>query len=258
MNNGLNLDVLPQYEMSSFRYFEKGERHVTRICREDVLVMVFDGVLRFYEDGQLIEVSKGQYYVQRKGLLQEGSVESDVPQYYYIHFTGTFGGDKHTLALLGDADISDLYPLFQQLDLLQHAGADAVSCNGVFYRILSVLNRGFANTERQKLVMKVISLATQDVQKPFSLTEIARECGYSKNHIINIFKKETGQTPYVYIANLKLTMARNLLRNSEQSVTQISAVCGFGNYINFYKEFIKAEGCSPKVWRSRQRHTDGG
>lgn len=101
--------------------------------------------------------------------------------------------------------------------------------------------------------MKIIALATQDVQKPFSLTEIARECGYSKNHIINIFKRETGQTPYVYISNLKLTMARNLLQNSEQSVAQISVACGFGSYINFYKEFIKAEGCPPKEWRNRQQ-----
>lgn len=142
MEDALNMDLLPQYEMSSFRCFEKEERHVTRICREDVLVMVFDGVLRFYENGHLVEVSKGQYYIQRKGLLQEGTVESDMPQYYYVHFKGAFESGKHMLSLYGEADISELYPLFQQLEFLQHAGAGAVELNGVFYHILSVLNRG--------------------------------------------------------------------------------------------------------------------
>ena len=44
--------------------------------------------------------------------------------------------------------------------------------------------------------------------------------------------------------------AKDLLRNSQLPVEQIAATCGFGSYINLYKEFKKHEHCSPAKWRS--------
>ena len=86
----LDLNRLPEYSHSSFRYFEKHEKHITRVCLQDVLVMIFDGTLRFYENGVPVEVPKGSFYIQKKGIPYDGVVESDEPQYYYIHFLGNF------------------------------------------------------------------------------------------------------------------------------------------------------------------------
>ena len=63
MESGLNLELLPVYCGSSFRYFEPGEKHVTRVFTQDVLLLVFEGVLRFSENGRPIEVGKGEYYI---------------------------------------------------------------------------------------------------------------------------------------------------------------------------------------------------
>ena len=56
---GLNLDALPEYLFSSMRNFEKNECHVRRICSDDVLLLVFKGVLRFSEDGKADFTFKG-------------------------------------------------------------------------------------------------------------------------------------------------------------------------------------------------------
>lgn len=254
MQQSLNMDNLPQYIMSSFRYFEKGERHVTRVWREDVLVIVFDGVLRFYEEGIPVEVSKGQYYIQQKGLFQEGKEESDMPQYYYVHFNGSFDSTgNHLLPICGEANLKELYPLFQKLEFLQRTDAGKLQLTGVFYQILSVLSKGFSRSEGQKVVEKAISFVLREPMQPYSLDDLAKVCGYSKNHIINIFKQETGQTPCAYISEIKIKMAKNLLINSQLSLAQIGASCGFGNYINFYKEFVKQMGCPPKEWRKQQQ-----
>ena len=37
----LDTKVIPQYCFSASRLFEKGEKHVSRICDEDVIVFVF-------------------------------------------------------------------------------------------------------------------------------------------------------------------------------------------------------------------------
>ena len=56
-----------EYIYASFRYFEDGEKHVTRFCKHDVLLLVFDGVLKFTENGEDYEIHKGEYYIQKNG-----------------------------------------------------------------------------------------------------------------------------------------------------------------------------------------------
>ena len=253
MESGLNLELLPVYCGSSFRYFEPGEKHVTRVFTQDVLLLVFEGVLRFSENGRPIEVGKGEYYIQRSGLLQEGTVKSDCPQYYYIHFRGVFSPLGKTLPLRGEIQTGELFALFRRLDLLQAAGASALEENAVFYQILTALLRPFRSTGQNRAFQKAAALFAHDLRHPFSLDELSQLCGYSKNQLINIFKAETGKTPYSYVMGLRREAARQLLLNSEMPAAQVAAECGYGSYVNFYKDFVRSEGCPPAEWRrSRQ------
>ena len=64
----LSGDTIPKYYFSSYRYFEEGERHVNRICNEDVLLIVFSGTLRFSENGIKKKIHAGEYYFQEKQI----------------------------------------------------------------------------------------------------------------------------------------------------------------------------------------------
>lgn len=82
MSEYLSSEKLPQFLFSHDRAFQPGEKHVTRVCPEDVLLLMFSGVLRFTEDGVPVEVRGGEYYIQKRGLSQQGQVPSDCPVYY--------------------------------------------------------------------------------------------------------------------------------------------------------------------------------
>lgn len=248
----LSMDVLPACNVSSFRYFEEHERHMTRTCSHDVLVMVFGGVLRFHEDGVPMEVHEGEFYIQRRGRLHEGIRESDMPRYYYIHFRGSYCCGKSTLPLRGKANFEELFPLFRKMDTLRMSGATHVEINAVFFQILSVLKEGCTRAGKSDVVHKVMSLVAQNIQHRYSLEEMATACGYSKNHVIKVFRSEMGKTPHAYITETKINLAKQQLLNSDSSLTQISIECGFGDYINFYKAFTCVEGCSPREWRERR------
>ena len=58
---GIDLNKPITYQYASMRYFSPGERHITRFCMHDVLLMVFDGILRFNEDNTEYEVHAGEY-----------------------------------------------------------------------------------------------------------------------------------------------------------------------------------------------------
>ena len=225
---------------------------MNRICSQDVLVMVFDGVLRFSENGVPIEVHSGEYYIQKHGLRQEGILESDRPSYYFIHLEGHFATEGNLLPMRGKFNAKELFPLFKKLDELYLFHAPVVEKAAVVYQILMLLKNQSVNFTRNPIVTKVISVVSADLKKPFSLQEIASECGYNKNHVIRIFKKETGKTPHAYITDIRINKAKQLLLGSDASLSQISNECGFGDYINLYKAFVKSEGFPPLEWKKRQ------
>lgn len=74
---GINLDKPMEYVYASFRYFEEGEKHTTRICKDDVLLLVFDGILAFTEDGVDVSVGAGEYYIQKKAAIKPPSKKAN-------------------------------------------------------------------------------------------------------------------------------------------------------------------------------------
>ena len=50
-----------------------------------------EGNPALWEDGISVEVKAGEYYIQRAGLTQHARQPSDMPHYFYIHFSGAYG-----------------------------------------------------------------------------------------------------------------------------------------------------------------------
>lgn len=251
MEFALSLEELPHYGHSSYRHFKLGEKHVTRTCQEDVLLLVYGGVLRFWENGRAVEVERGQYYIQQRGLLQEGRQASDEPEYYYIHFHGTASREGQALPCRGTVDFSGLLPMIEKLEVLQASGAPQVELNAYFYQILAALHHGMRHPDSRPLLHDLIAGMAARPDAPFSLDAAARELGYCKNSVISIFKRETGLTPGAFVQKLRLERAQRLLLESYLPVTQIALECGFGNYTNFYRSFQRQFACSPGQWRDR-------
>jgi len=251
MKNKLLLNTLPEYKYSGFKNFSVGEKHVTRICNEDVLILMLDGELSFREDGKDILLCKGQYYIQKRGLLQEGIESSDNAEYYYIHFIGEYGDNG--LDLKGEDDFYNYIKLFEKLNFLQLAKGSRIEISAIFYEILSRLINYEKDKNENNTVLKIIQKVSNNLAHNYTLDELSEIFGYSKNHIINIFKKEVDSTPYAYFLNVRINAAKRLLSDSNQSVNLISEEVGFTSYINFYKQFVKETGYSPLEWRNKER-----
>ena len=89
--NFLDLDQALPCISCSFRRFDPEECHVTRVSDSDVLLLMLEGELIFWEDGRRISLLPGQWYIQKAGLVQEGREPSRLPFYYYLHFLGSSG-----------------------------------------------------------------------------------------------------------------------------------------------------------------------
>ena len=255
MAQGLDFSHIPQFIHSAYKLFQAGEYHVSRVCTDDVLLLMLDGTLHFSEDGRPVSVDKGEYYIQRHGLTQLGNRPSGGARYYYIHFRGAFcdGG----LPLRGSWSLPDAHERFRRMDYLQTAGGSAVELLAELLPILAALKRGLRPTENQRIIHALSEQIAGDLRAPWPLSRMAALSGYSVNHLIEIFRRETGQTPHAFLTGLRLHAARLRLLDSDLPLTQIAEECGFGNYSNFYKAFVKAHRCAPDAWRRASGSTDG-
>ena len=246
MCNYIDLNKPIIYYGASFRFFNKGERHITRLFDKDVLLMVFEGTLRFTEDGIKREIHKGEYYIQKKNTYQSADKQSDSPRYLYVHFDGKWTDKNNGLVRSGNFDIKNNYILMETIDRLYHSNANYTAQASVFYQILTALSTD--NIEKTP-ANEIAEYISNNYLNGISLDDISKKTHFSKNHIINIFKKEYGVTPYSYINSLKLLRAEYLLLVTSDAIEKIAYTSGFSNYSNFYKAFYTKNKISPKEWR---------
>ncbi len=85
------------------------------------------------------------------------------------------------------------------------------------------------------------------------LAQAAKAANYSTNYFGNKFKEYTGLTFREYIANLRFSLAEELLEKTELSTTEICFACGFREYSNFMRHFKKRYKQTPNCFRKTQR-----
>ena len=239
----IDLNSPIEYMYASLRYFAKNERHINRVCHEYVLLMVFDGTLRFNEDGVEYEVGAGEYFIQRIHTKQSGTRTSDAPKYLYVHFFATEGDGLYRR---GTFDQTKLKSKMERLDALERSGGTLIEKCGIFYGILASLTK---IVKEESLSDRIAQFIAENYKSDISLDLIAKRFNFTKNHIINIFKKEYGTTPFEYLNRVRIGEAKTLLEATSRSLEDISGDCGFASYSNFYKRFFAETGCSPTEYR---------
>ena len=86
-----------------------------------------------------------------------------------------------------------------------------------------------------------------------TLEEIAEKLHVSKVHIMREFSKYfNGETPYNYLINLKIEMAKRFLMNTNMSVSEICYRLAFNDPHYFSRIFKKKTGDSPLSYRQRR------
>lgn len=247
---GIDMNKPITYLYSSLRYFEANEHHVKRFCEEDILLLVFEGVLRFSENGEEKEIHAGEFYIQKKNMYHDGKIASDSPKYLYVHFLGEWIDSDVALPRHGYFDYVSLKSLMEELDYLRHNNASYIEQSAKFYDILSHLYQ----TKKEKTTAdEIAGYISMNYTESLTLEMLCNEFNFSKNHVINIFKKEYNMTPFEYMNHLKIKQAEYLLEITSKPVENIAYECGFHNYSHFYRLFYRTHKTSPSEWRLQKR-----
>ncbi len=104
--------------------------------------------------------------------------------------------------------------------------------------------------ENSEIVLKIQRYADEHLQEPITARELAQAAGYSQYHIIRIFKKETGMSPFEYIRQRRLISSAFELRRGKFRVIDVALDYVFDSQEGFTRAFSNGFGISPKRFAS--------
>ncbi|MHB8845356.1 MAG: helix-turn-helix transcriptional regulator [Nitrospirota bacterium] len=99
-------------------------------------------------------------------------------------------------------------------------------------------------------IQQAVRFINDNYRTDICLDAAAREAGISPSHFSRTFKKVMGLSYQDYLNSRRITKARNLLRTSAQSITEIAVSVGFADQTGFGRIFKKLTGQTPSAYRS--------
>ncbi|MDE1182335.1 GlxA family transcriptional regulator [Paraburkholderia sp.] len=98
-------------------------------------------------------------------------------------------------------------------------------------------------------LIEVVRLMEANIEEPLSLDELARLVHLSQRHLQRMFKMFMNVSPTHYYLTLRLRRARELLRNTDASISSVTTECGFHSACHFSKAYRAQFGHAPSVER---------
>ena len=101
-------------------------------------------------------------------------------------------------------------------------------------------------------LQNAIEYITNNWDRKFSVSDLAKECCVSESTVYHLFQKELGQTPVKFLNSVKINIAIEYLENTKYSVATISHLTGFASENHFRKVFSDFTGTTPLKFRKNK------
>lgn len=107
----------------------------------------------------------------------------------------------------------------------------------------------------ERHVRQVAHQLTKQYAEPISIERLAESLGYNRAYFSKMFKKYNHVTPVTFLLHLRVSKARQLLRErTELTIEQIAYSVGFNDPLYFSKQFKRFYGVSPRAYRKSVEH----
>lgn len=104
-------------------------------------------------------------------------------------------------------------------------------------------------------INKQLSEALDYLHKNFSLEiktrDLAEKAKMSVRQFERLFKRALGVTIRQYILRIRLDHAKHLLRDTEETISNVALNVGFYDHAHFTRIFTRENGVTPKVYRKQ-------
>jgi AraC-like DNA-binding protein len=102
---------------------------------------------------------------------------------------------------------------------------------------------------REPYVARALALLHRDIARRWTVDDLGREIGLSRSALADRFIRLIGMPPMHYLANWRMQVATQKLRNTSASLAQVAKIVGYESEAAFSRAFKKEFGTAPATWR---------
>lgn len=245
------------------------------------IFFLIDGEAEYWVDGSLYHLSPGDIVLINPMMLHRPVLKPECKVYERIvlwidaDFINSLSEKENKLtrcfdtrrkehsvlirpdSLLRSSVISRLGELVREYYSKDYAGE--MCAYGIFIQFMVELNRMSVSAEKTKpekteestLVSGVLEYINKHYNEEISLELLSKQFFVSKYHLSHEFSSVVGTSIYRYIILKRLIIAREMLQQGV-SAGEVSNLCGFNDYTNFFRAFKAEYGINPRAFAAGQ------
>lgn len=246
--------------------------HFTRYMQDYELIVVTEGVAYLQVEQQQYSIGKGEFLIFPPTTKQAGYKKSSC-SFYWLHFSYENAAstrlleefpaeppaDKIYIPTHGKVEnLEKIIVMMKHLQDSVRSYHNNLQNNYVCTTILCEISSQFLakkNQENSALQRKQLFNDIQDYIKlnrhnEIKVCEIAEHFGYNKRYISYLFSTIAGVTLKQYIMQEKMEIAKFLLCDTNDNISEVGYQLGFLDNHNFMKVFKKMVGLTPTQYRN--------
>ena len=175
---------------------------------------------------------------------------------------GESGDDRYRLVNCGGGREDTLYYLRAMLAEIENKaiGYDLVCHDLLEVLVVRLMRRtdfslapAASGTRTSKECAAVRRYIDSHFKESLSLDVLAEVAHVNKYYLVHTFSKEYGISPINYLISRRIAESKQLLSDTDHSLSQISHMLGFSSPSYFSQSFRKLEGISPMEYRRQSK-----
>lgn len=226
-----------------------------------------------------ITKGKGTYYCRQKEyevnagdaflicpyeLVRYQASQEDPYCYLWVGFNGTDAWNLLNLCGYSDTQLTRYLGQEKQITDIMSLIADIESADlskkylltGLLYQLLSVFI-SLTNNETGITDNNYVYAATRYIRNRLSdsgltVQKVADHIGINRSHMFRLFEQTYHFSVQHFILSLRFQRAKELLLQTDYTISDIALGCGFSNPAHFTALFTKYIGCSPRTYRNQK------
>lgn len=221
------------------------------------------------KETQIYHIKSGQGFLIFPGQVTTYIADSNLPwEYAWIEFDGL-----RVKEAVEQTDLSLNQPVYhsrtkelrelmmhEMLYIAQNSDKSPFHLIGHLYLFFDYLIQSTKSTSLKHTskmsdfyIKEAISFIEQNFQNNITIEDIASVCGINRSYFGKIFHNAVGKSPQEFLMNYRMIKARELLKLTSLSISDIGSAVGYENQLHFSRAFKTIYGVSPRNWRNQHK-----
>ena len=212
------------------------------------LTVVLKGELSYVINNKPILVKAGDCLYLKPGMIRQ-RINDDQAEYLSFNFydSRAFNLPTHFSDALS-TEIKILLTVCDEIYLKHFDWSDKIG--KALELIFTLLEGRYASLDENPIIISIKRYIKTNLKEKLTLTDIAKQVGYSACHCDTIFKKKTGNSIINYLIEERIDEAKRLIEEGSTPLKIISDNIGFLDYNYFSRIFKKITGKTPTEYKS--------